>query len=246
MAKLPIRVPRGQLGPLLINSLLNITGWHILSAYGLQHMDAGRASIIAFTMPLWAALMAVPVLGERMSAVTLAGLAVGMAGIAALIVPEWRAIVSAPLGLTFMLLSALSWALGTVLLKRWRWDMPTSVLAGWQLLLGGLPVAVGALIFDRDFEPQAVSWVAWSAVAFAALIPSIYCQWAWCRIVAIHPAAVAGISTLAIPVVGVLSSSLALKEPIGIDIMLSLVLVLAGLCLVLIVPALRPRPRRAG
>lgn len=238
--RLPLAVPRAELGPLLLVAFFNITGWHLCSAFGLVYMPAGRASIVAFTMPLWAALLAVPLLGDRPSWRLTVGLAAGMAGMAVLVVPDWQSIVAAPLGLLFMLLAALSWAAGTVLLKRFRWSMPTAVLAGWQLALGGLPVAAGALLLDRGFDPLAVSATAWGATIYAALIPMIYCHWAWFRVVGIYPAAVAAVGTLAIPVVGVLSSSLALGEPVGLDVVLSLVLVLAGLGVVLILP----RPQR--
>lgn len=241
--RLKLAVPRAELWPLVLVSFFNITGWHLFSAFGLVYMPAGRASIVAFTMPLWAALLAVPVLRERLSWSTIAGLAVGMLGMAVLVVPDWQAIAAAPLGLVFMLLAALSWAAGTVLLKRFRWSMPTSVLAGWQLVLGGLPVALGAVALDRGFDPLAVSAAAWWATLYAALIPMIYCHWAWFRVVGIYPAAVAAVGTLAIPVVGVLSSSLALGEPVGLDIVLSLALVIAGLVLVLVLPSLRSQSR---
>jgi drug/metabolite transporter (DMT)-like permease len=241
LGRLRLAVPRAELGPLILVAFFNITGWHLFSAFGLVYMPAGRASIVAFTMPLWAALLAVPILHERLSWSTLAGLGVGMVGMAVLVIPDWQSIVAAPLGLVFMLLAALSWAAGTVLLKRFRWSMPTSVLAGWQLVLGGLPVTLGALVLDRGFDPMAVSGTAWAATLYAALIPMIYCHWAWFRVVGIYPAAVAAVGTLAIPVLGVLSSSLALGEPVGLDIVLSLVLVIAGLVLVLILPSLRRR-----
>ncbi len=243
-AGLSLRIPRRQLGPLLGVSLLNITGWHVFSAYGVLHMEAGRASIVAFTMPLWAALLSVPILGERLGWSIVAGLAMGMAGLAVLVLPEWHSVVAAPLGLVFMLLAAMSWAAGTVLLKRWRWEMPVSVLAGWQLLLGGLPVIAGALFLDRGFDPLGVSWQGWTATLYAALIPMIYCHWAWFRVVTIYPASIAAIGTLAIPVLGVLSSAMMLPEPIGPDIVLSLVLVLGSLGLVLFVPSLRLRRRQ--
>lgn len=240
-ARLPLRVPPRQLGPLMLVSLFNVTGWHLFSAFGVLYMAAGRASIIAFTMPLWAALLSVPILGDRLAWSTVTGLAVGMAGMAVLVIPDWQAVLAQPLGLAFMLLAALSWAAGTVYLKRWQWEMPTSVLAGWQILIGGVPVTIGALLFERGFDPSAMSWQGWAAAIYAALIPMIYCQWAWFRVVEIYPAAVAAIGTLAIPVLGILSSNLVLHEPIGIDVLLSLVLVTAGLGLVLFFPQLRTR-----
>jgi drug/metabolite transporter (DMT)-like permease len=69
----------------------------------------------------------------------------------------------------------------------------------------------------------------------------IFCHWGWFKLVRNYPAVVAAISTLAIPVVGVLSSVLVLDEPLGLDVVLSLALVLAALFLVLVLPMLSRR-----
>jgi drug/metabolite transporter (DMT)-like permease len=239
LAGLSLRIGRREIGPLVVVTLFNITFWHMLSAFGLQHMAAGRASIIAFTMPLWAALLAVPLLGEKLGPSILAGLAVGLAAMAVLVAPEWTAILADPVGPLCMLAAAVSWAIGTIALKRFRWLMPIAVLSGWQLFLGGLPVTVGALIFDGGFDPANVSLSAWLATLYAASIPIVFCHWAWFRVVTIFPAVVAAVGTLAIPVVGVLSSVVVLGEPLGLDAIAALVLVIAALVLVLIVPAWR-------
>ncbi len=98
-----------------------------------------------------------------------------------------------------MLVAAAFWAFGTVALKRYRFTVPTAALAGWQMLVGGIPVFIGWALIDIDFDPRPVSHTAWLAVAYSAVIPMIFCHWAWFRIVAIYPAAVAAIGTLAIP-----------------------------------------------
>ena len=49
--------PRRLWGPLLAVAVLNVTGWHMLSAFSLLHMGGGRGAIVAFTMPVWACLL---------------------------------------------------------------------------------------------------------------------------------------------------------------------------------------------
>ena len=61
----------------------------------------------------------------------------------------------------------------------------------------------------------------------------IFCHWAWFRVVAILPAAVAAIGTLGVPIVGLLTSALVLGEPVGPSEIAALVLVLAGLGILL-------------
>ncbi|QEX20680.1 transporter [Hypericibacter adhaerens] len=243
-----LRIPRRELRPLLICSFFNITAWHLLSAAGLQLLPAGRASIIAFTMPLWAGLIAWPVLGERPTVRSLGGLGLGLAGIAALIVPEWESIAAAPYGVLAMIGAAIGWASGTVGVKYWRWTMPTTVLTGWQILLGGIPVIIGAPIFDWGYGFDNVDGRGWIALAYTILVAMLFCQWAWFKVVATFPAQLAAISSLAIPIVGVVSSSLLTGETIGLDIVVALACVLSGLALVLLRPAKRPAasPARAG
>ena len=57
----------------------------------------------------------------------------------------------------------------------------------------------------------------------------IFCHWAWFRLVAILPAAVAAIGTLGIPIVGLFASALVLGEPVGSAEVVALVLVVGGL-----------------
>jgi drug/metabolite transporter (DMT)-like permease len=61
----------------------------------------------------------------------------------------------------------------------------------------------------------------------------IYCYWAWFRLVELLPATIAGLSTLAIPAVGVFSSAMILDEPLGPAEIGSLVFVVAAIALVL-------------
>jgi drug/metabolite transporter (DMT)-like permease len=240
-ARLPLRIPRQDLKPLLTAALGNITGWHLFSALGVTMMLPGRASILAFTMPLWAAPIAAIWLREKIDGLRLVGLGVGMIGLLVLVIPDWANLSAAPMGPVFMLLAAIAWAFGTVALKAHTYSMPTTSLVAWQMLLGGTPIFLGALIFDHGFDPASVSSLAWGAVVYAALLPMVFCHWAWFRIVGLYPAVVAAISTLAIPVVGIISSAMITGDSIGWDEILSLGLVVFALFLVLVAPQLKAR-----
>ena len=94
---------RSEIRPILICTLFAVIGWHVFTGYGVALMPAGRASIIAFTMPVWAAILATWLLGEPVTAGKLAGLALGLAGLGVLIGPDLAALGSAPTGAMFML-----------------------------------------------------------------------------------------------------------------------------------------------
>src|SRR5262249_37189732 len=90
LGRLPLGIPRREVGPLLIMALFNVTLWHVCAAFGVSFLASGRAAILAFTMPLWAALLAVPMLGERLGWNVLAGLVIGLAAVGVLVAPGWR------------------------------------------------------------------------------------------------------------------------------------------------------------
>ncbi len=235
-----LALTRAELKPLLIVSVINVTAWQLLSAYGLANMEAGRAAIVAYTMPVWTALLAVPILHERLTRRVMVALVLGMAGVGCLLLPARADLASAPVGIAIMAAAGFAWASGTVALKSVRWSLSITALAGWQMLFGGIPVVIGAAILDRGFEPASVSTTAWLTCAYAVLIPTIFCHWAWYRVVSIYPASISALGTLLIPVVGVLSSTLALGESIGWDVIAALILVGGAIALIAL-PTMRMR-----
>jgi drug/metabolite transporter (DMT)-like permease len=228
-----LKMPLHELKPLCFVALFSITGWHLFSAHGVLRMNASRAVIIAFTMPLWANILSALLLKERITSRRILALGIGLGGLALLIWPQIEAVGAAPLGAVFMLCAAVSWATGTVLIKRTDWNTPTTVLTGWQLLLGGIPVVIGALIFEPSGVSINVSARAVFALTYIIIFPMIYCHWAYFSLVRIFPASIAAISTLAIPVVGVFSSTLILNEPIGISEIAALILIVSALTIAL-------------
>ncbi len=230
-----LKLPLSELKSLCVVALFSITGWHLFSAHGVLRMNAGRAVIIAFTMPLWANILSALLLKERITLSRILALSLGLFGLTLLIWPELDEVGAAPLGALFMLGAAISWATGTVLIKRTAWRTPTTVLTGWQLLLGSIPVVLGAIFLEPDKVSLAVSGSAIFALTYIILFPMIYCHWAYFSLVRIFPASIAAISTLAIPVVGVFSSYLILNEPFGMSEFVALIFVVTALAIALFI-----------
>jgi drug/metabolite transporter (DMT)-like permease len=228
-------VPAADRWPLLWVSLFNITCWHVGTAVGLTLIAAGRASIIAFTMPVWAALLAAFFLGERLTPAKLLGLALGLGGLGILIAPDFAHFLAAPLGVLAVLGSAMSWAIGTIVMKRHRWSISSAQLSGWQLLVGGLPIFIAMPFFDHPLAAlSGLSLEAGLTLVFVLAFAMVFAQWTWVRLVHILPASVAAIGSMAVPVVGVLSSALLIGERLGPSEVASLALVVAAIALVLI------------
>ena len=234
-ARLPLRVPRGQWGRLLAITLFNITAWNLCITYGIRYMPSGRAAILAYTMPLWSVPLSAWLLGEKITPRRLLGVGLGMLAMLLLLSSELRAVEAAPKGTLLILGGAFSWALGTVLMKRYPVDLPVTALTAWQLLLGGIPIYAGALAFEmHSLRPLTL----WPAVAFAynVVVAFIFCYWAWFKIVAAVPVGASSLSVLMIPVVGVFSGMLVLGEVPHWQDYAALALVLAALATVMLPP----------
>jgi drug/metabolite transporter (DMT)-like permease len=228
----PARIPKGRLGPLALVAVFNITGWHLFSAYALLHTGSGRAAIIGYTMPLWAALLSVWVLRTRPTLRQVTALLLGMTALVLLMAEDLGRLGASLVGALLMLGASVCWAIGTVLVKKFAWDgVSVTALTGWQLLLGGVPIVIGWWFLEPVPDLAALSLPAALGLAYAVFVAMIFCHTAFFKLLSVLPAHVAAISVLPVPVVGVVSSAMVLGEPVGPAEALALVLVVGGLFL---------------
>jgi len=233
--RLPIRPRRDQLARLAMTAVFNVTGWNILIGYGVSLLPSGRSAILAYTMPLWTVILSVLFLRERVTMRRALGVALGMGGLAMLLGAELIQIGSAPVGALLILAAALCWATGTVMLKRWPTDLPTTSFVAWQLTLGGCPIVAGAVILDwGTWQPISVATT--TALFYNMFVAFVFCHWAWFKIATTAPASIAALSTMMIPVVGVFSGMLVLGEEPRWQEYVALLLVTLSLATVLIPP----------
>jgi drug/metabolite transporter (DMT)-like permease len=230
-----IAVPRGAWMRIAVMALFNMAAWSVLMIYGLQAMESGRAVILAYTFPVWTVPLNAWLMREPVTPRRLAGLVLGMAGMALLLGDELLSVGRSPLGALLLVGSAISWAIGTVVMKRWPVDLPAISLTAWQCLLAWAPIAALALIFEvGPLHPFGFSTGPLIGVLYSALISALVCQWAWYRIVMITSAAVSSLSILAVPVIGVFCSMWMLGEQPKLTDFTALALVVASLATVLL------------
>lgn len=226
-----LAVPRGLWPRLWLAALLNVSAWMGLATFALLWLDASEACLVCYTMPVWAALLAWPVLGEALTPRRVLALLLGLGGLAVVVAGQGVAIGLAKLpGVGFALAAALLFALGTVLTKRRPLPLPPRAAVAWQALLGMLPIVVAAPLLDRpDF--LALSARSWAFLAYMAFVPLCLCYLAWFAALRRLPAGIAATGTLIAPVVGVAGSALALGEPFGWREAAALGLTLGGVAL---------------
>jgi len=226
-----LHVPREIWPRLVLASILNVTGWMVLMGLALLWLPASEAALIAYTMPVWASLLAWPVLGERPTLLRTLALVMAFAGLASIMGGNGIAASEAKLpGIIMALVGSIGFAVGTVLSKQRPIHLAPIPGAAWQVGLGCLPVAIVGLAVESSHW-GAVTPLGWGLLVYSIIGQFCIAYVAWFAALARLPASVAAIGTMAVPVIGVVASAVTLGEPLGAGQIAALLFTLAGVAL---------------
>lgn len=222
--------PRGQWGRLLLYSMLNYGVFIVLSTETQVYLPASEAVVITYTLPIWAGLLAWPLLGERPTLLKYLAMALALGGVALLVgvgsvEARWEKLPGVAMGLA----AAVLFGFGTVVIKRAPLALPPAASVAWQAGLGLVPI--GALAAFETADWTRVTPVGWTCIAYVATIPLTVAYLAWFRALRLVPASMAATTVLVSPLVGVLGSTLVLGETLGPRQIVALGLTLLGVAL---------------
>ena len=245
LRRTPLLPQRAAWPAVLIGGVLTVAVFNLCTAFAQLTTSTSRAAVLTFTMPLMSAALAWALLGERPDRKSALALVLGGAGVAVLAMPVLRGLI-APVqvgsawGLLFPLGAALAWALGTVATKRWPPPGDRIVITAWQLGLGAGCATLAALATGERlpvvWPPRVLAALAWHVLIATAVAYVL-----WYRLLASASATVASLTTLAVPVVGVLGAmALVGDRPAPVD-WLGFALVLGGAALVVLPIGRSPR-----
>ena len=222
--------PRAQWGRLLLFAMLNYGVFIVLSTEAQFYLPASEAVVITYTLPIWASLLAWPLLGERPSWRQFLALILAVGGVALLVgvgsvETRWEQLPGVVMGLV----AAVLFGLGTVLAKRTPLALPPATSVAWQVALGTAVVGLLAVFETADWGR--VTPAGWACVTYVATIPMTVAYLAWFRALRLVPASMAATTVLVSPMVGVMGSTLVLGETLGPRQVVALGVTLAGVAL---------------
>ena len=235
-----LRVPANAWAHVVAIAFLNIGAFSLLTAYAQVAAATSRVTILIYTMPIWAVLLAWLVLREKPNARQLLSVVLCALGLVVLIAP----VAGVPLGLLLAAIAGASWGAGTVYVKWARLDIDSLALAFWQLVVAFILIAACLLLFDGRLDIDRAHAPALLATAFSGIVGSGIAYAMWFAIVRRLPAATASLGALGIPVVGVLSTVLIIGErPTATDIVGFALIFAASACVLLVPSAAARQPK---
>ncbi|TPW70183.1 EamA family transporter [Schumannella sp. 10F1B-5-1] len=182
----------------LVLGALNIAAFFACLFIAAGRLPGGVAAVVGGIQPILVAVLASRLLGERLSRRVIVSGAAGVVGVALIVLRPAAALDA--VGVVAALLGASSMALGVVLSKRWAGEVPPLVSTSWQLVAGGLMLAVIAALAEPlpklHLEPGTVLGFAYLTVAGTAFAYVI-----WFRGLAALPARAPSFLGLLSPIV---------------------------------------------
>jgi drug/metabolite transporter (DMT)-like permease len=202
-----------------------------LGYIGLQEISAGLSTLIASSNPILIAILAVFLLGERMTWRKAAGLLLGFGGVAIIVSHRLSLGGDSLRGILFTVAGLLALVGGTLMFKLFAPKDGLWVGNGVQSLAAGIASLPFALTFESvgDIVP---SWRLLAAVLYLALAVSIFAFLLWFYILKASGATAASSYHFLMPPLGMLFGWLLLGEHVSPLDLLGIVPVVLGIYLV--------------
>ncbi len=214
----------------LISCLLNVLFFFGMQTVGLTLLPAGLFSVLVYLEPVLVGLFAWLWIGESMSPLKVIGLLLGFAGVATISANSFSTHLSA-VGVVIGILTALAWAFGTIYTKHVQGKVDLFWLLTAQFLFGGVVMtAIGSVTESWS----AITWGVpfWFGVIYAGLF-GIGLSWIiWFKLVHEGEATRIAAFTFFVPLISVATSVIFLGEPFTASLVVSLLLIVAGIYLV--------------
>src|ERR1700710_1296519 len=223
---------RGDLPVVFCTALLHLVAFSALVAAGLQFVPAGRAIVLGYTTPIWVAIGASLFLSELITWRRAIGIGFGVAGLAVIFNPQtlnWSDR-NALAGSGMILIAAFCWAANIVYVRAHRWISTPFQLVFWQVLLAAAVLSVIAWLTEGA---PPIAWTPRLAalMLYSGIVCTAFANWAMTMVNRSLPAVTTSLCLLATPLLGVVSATVFLGEPLEPSLFLAMTLIIGGIAL---------------
>lgn len=214
----------------VISSVFNVSLFYGLQTVGLMYVPSGLFSVIVYLQPVLVGIMAWLWLGESMNGLKIFGLVLGVGGVLAVSAGGLSGHVALP-GIVIGILTAISWAIGTVYVKKISGRVDAIWLVAFQCIIGGICLTAAGSVSESW---SAIVWNAhlWTGLSFGIVL-GISASWVvYFTLVNAGDASKIASYTFLVPLISVFSGTLFLHEAFSAFLVLGLVLIAVSIYLV--------------
>jgi drug/metabolite transporter (DMT)-like permease len=218
---------------LFILGLFQTTGFTGFIVWALVEGGASKTGVLTFTMPLWVALMAWPLLQERLTSSQWISVLICLLGIGFIFNPLN---IDNNIRSAFLAIAAgFSWAIGTIISKRIHRKYPKMdllTMTAWQMLWGSIPIFLIILFMGA----QPILWAPYflNIVLFNVVFVNAIAYLLWFYALKHLEASIVSMLTLFTPISGAISAWFLLGEVPNSFEKIGFGLILSGIFLLLL------------
>ena len=225
---LHLPLPKKKYWPwIFLTGILQMGLNNIAAQTSMLTLGAGMVSVLNYSMPVFAAVMAHFLLGERLTWRKGAGIVLAIAGMTVLMDVHAGGDVTA---ICIGLLSAVFWGLASIFVKLKLADVNPISLTTWQMVCASLSLLAYTAVVPQGevvWNVESVLCLIYNGVLASALA---FFLWSW--ILQHIEVSKASVAVLAVPVVGVVGGILCLGEPMTLHIFFGMIMIMAGIYIV--------------
>lgn len=235
--------PRADWPLIAVSGALQMAAYSALTGLALTILPPGRASVLAFSTPLWVVPLAALWLGEPITRRAGFGVGLGLLGVFAIAAPSFHPEGRSQIVAYAMLMgAAAAWAISIVFVRRHRFTATALALAPWQMLIAaGLLLPLASLCEG----PPRLGVRSAAALAYVGPVATAFAYWAVVEAGRHIRASTMSMALLSTPSLGITISALVLGEKVGSSLIAGVVLIGVGIRLANSAPSARSDAPRA-
>jgi len=215
---------------LIIVGILQTSVVFLIVMHGLRFVDAGKSSVLLYSMPIWSSLLASKFLQEKVTLTKLFGLITGMIGL--LTILGWdiwsKQSIDVIVGECLIIIGAISWAIANIYYRRTLNHVSLIQASTWQMVFGTIGMIFVTLFMEWG-EPVTFNIKSIFYILFTGVFGSALCFTAWFLILRLIDMVTATLSTLLVPIFGLLFSFMILDEKLSLSILVGTALIITGI-----------------
>jgi len=202
------------------------TGVSIGIFVGLRTISASEISILTYTSPLFVVIFGSLLFQSRYKFIQWIGVVIGIVGVAITL----NAQLELRIGVIYGIFASISWAIATLLIKKWGNDFDTWVLTAYQMLFGGILLLIGSFALEDIIFQSNIHSI--FVVFWLVIMASIVQNAVWFYLLKKEDAGKVSSFLFLAPFFGVVSGWIFLNETLYSSIIIGGILIIIGIYLV--------------